>query len=63
MLRLDVTRVASGKCSSVEGASTHQETTVTDLQRSIREAGFEPRERDTLYRVVERDGSDWKTSE
>jgi aminodeoxyfutalosine synthase len=47
----------------VEGASTHQETTVTDLQRSIREAGFEPRERDTLYRVVERDGSDWTTNE
>ncbi len=47
----------------VEGASTHQETTVTDLQRSIREAGFEPRERDTLYRVVKRNGSDWSTSE
>ena len=47
----------------VEGASTHQETTVTDLQRSIREAGFEPRERDTLYRVVQRDGSNWTTSE
>jgi aminodeoxyfutalosine synthase len=44
----------------VEGASTHQETTVGDLQRAIREAGFIPRERDTLYREVERTGSEWK---
>jgi aminodeoxyfutalosine synthase len=44
----------------VEGASTHQETTVGDLQRSIREAGFVPKERDTLYREVERTGSEWK---
>lgn len=44
----------------VEGASTHQETTVVDLQRAIREAGFEPRERDTLYREVVRDGRSWR---
>ena len=43
----------------VDGASTHQETTVTDLQRAIREAGFEPRERDTLYRQVRREGNEW----
>ena len=42
-----------------DGASTHQETTVTDLQRAIREAGFEPRERDTLYRQVRREGNEW----
>jgi aminodeoxyfutalosine synthase len=42
--------------TKVGGASTHQETTVWDLQRAIREAGFEPVERDTLYRRVERDG-------
>ncbi|MEM7227348.1 MAG: radical SAM protein [Planctomycetota bacterium] len=41
--------------TKVGGASTHQETTVWDLQRAIREAGFTPVERDTLYREVERD--------
>ncbi len=35
-------------------SSTHQETTVWDLQRAIREAGFRPVERDTLYRPVRR---------
>lgn len=44
----------------VDGASTHQETTVMDLQRAIREAGFQPLERDTLYRRLERDGADWR---
>jgi aminodeoxyfutalosine synthase len=33
---------------------------VTDLQRAIREAGFEPVERDTLYRRVVREGKDWR---
>lgn len=37
------------------GASTHQEVGPWDLQRAIREAGFTPVERDTLYRRVERD--------
>lgn len=41
------------------GDGTHQETTVWDLQRAIREAGFTPVERDTLYRRVERDGKRW----
>jgi aminodeoxyfutalosine synthase len=41
------------------GAGTHQETTVWDLQRAIREAGFVPRERDTLYRPVARNGTEW----
>jgi len=40
------------------GASTHQETTVWTLQKAIREAGFEPVERDTLYRRVVRDAKD-----
>ncbi|MFG0285326.1 MAG: hypothetical protein ACF8R7_12980, partial [Phycisphaerales bacterium JB039] len=44
--------------TKVGGASTHQETTVGDLQRAIREAGFTPVERDTLYRRVQRDASD-----
>ncbi|MCH2133947.1 MAG: radical SAM protein [Phycisphaerales bacterium] len=46
--------------TKVEGAGTHQETTVKDLKRAIREAGFVPRERDTLYRPVIRDGRDWR---
>jgi aminodeoxyfutalosine synthase len=48
--------------TKVGGTSTHQETTVWDLQRSIREAGFEPIERDTLYRRVERDGAQWRVA-
>ncbi len=46
--------------TKVGGSNTHQETTVWDLQRAIREAGFEPVERDTLYRRVERDGAEWR---
>lgn len=46
--------------TKVGGSTTHQETTVLDLQRSIREAGFTPVERDTLYRRVERDGKAWR---
>lgn len=45
--------------TKVGGASTHQEVTVWDLQKAIREAGFEPVERDTLYRRVKRDGRKW----
>jgi len=44
----------------VGGATTHQEVTVWDLQKAIREAGYEPVERDTLYRRVERDGRRWR---
>ena len=36
------------------GAESPQGLTVQDLRHLIREAGFEPVERDTLYRVVER---------
>jgi len=43
----------------VGGAGTHQEVNVWALQRAIREAGFEPVERDTLYRRVRRDGARW----
>ncbi len=38
----DITKVGS--------SSTHQETTVWDLRKAIREAGFRPVERDSLYR-------------
>lgn len=46
--------------TKVGGAGTHQETTVGDLRRAIRDAGFRPVERDTLYRRVERDGATWR---
>jgi aminodeoxyfutalosine synthase len=36
--------------TKVGGATTHQEVSVFDLCRAIREAGFVPVERDTLYR-------------
>jgi aminodeoxyfutalosine synthase len=49
--------------TKVEGSGTHQETTVKDLCRAIREAGFIPRERDTLYRPVIRDGRIWSVAE
>ena len=46
--------------TKVGGTSTHQETSVVDLRRAIREGGFEPVERDTLYRRVVREGKDWR---
>ena len=51
----DITKVSS--------TSTHQECTVKDLERAIRDAGFTPVERDTLYRRVERNGTEWNASE
>jgi len=45
--------------TKLSGASTHQETSVDDLRRAIIEAGFEPVERDTLYRPVLRDAKNW----
>ena len=45
------------------GSTTHQETTVTDLRRIATEAGFDPIERDTLYRKVVRDGADWRLAD
>ena len=43
--------------TKVGGSSTHQEVSTWELQRAIREAGFTPVERDTLYRPVLREGS------
>jgi aminodeoxyfutalosine synthase len=48
----DITKVRGDR-------STHQEVTVGDLGRRIRAAGFEPVERDTLYRPIRRDGPRW----
>ncbi|MCK6455680.1 MAG: CofH family radical SAM protein [Phycisphaerae bacterium] len=42
-----------------EGRGRHQELTVDRLKRLIAEAGCIPVERDTLYRRVLRNGSDW----
>ncbi|HVZ94787.1 MAG TPA: radical SAM protein [Phycisphaerales bacterium] len=47
--------------TKVGGASTHQEVSVWTLQKAIREAGFVPVERDTVYRRVERNAADGKT--
>ncbi len=51
----DITKIPQ----NAQGVATHQEVTVWDLQRMIREAGFRPVERDTLYREVKRDGKRW----
>ncbi|MGH7244510.1 MAG: radical SAM protein [Phycisphaerales bacterium] len=48
--------------TKVGGSSTHQEVNVWTLQKAIREAGFKPVERDTLYRRVERDGKAWRAA-
>ena len=49
--------------TKVGGGDTHQEVTVNDLRHAVREAGFEPVERDTLYRRVHRDGATWRVDE
>lgn len=49
--------------TKVGGATTHQEVTTWALTKAIREAGFEPVERDTLYRRVRRDGGRWWIAE
>ena len=46
--------------TKVGGASTHQEVSVWALQKAIREAGFRPVERDTLYRPIRREGNRWR---
>jgi aminodeoxyfutalosine synthase len=40
------------------GDGVHQELHVHDIRRLIREAGFKPIERDTIYQPVERDAQD-----
>ncbi len=45
--------------TKVGGADTHQEVGVNELRRSIIEAGYDPVERDTIYRQVKRDGAEW----
>ncbi len=43
--------------TKVGGEDTHQEVDVATLRRAITEAGFQPVERDTLYRRVQRKGA------
>jgi aminodeoxyfutalosine synthase len=45
--------------TKVGGGDTHQEIGVAELRRAVRDAGFDPLERDTLYRPVVRDGANW----
>jgi aminodeoxyfutalosine synthase len=52
----DITKVPQG----AKDVPTHQEVNVWTLQKAIRDAGFEPVERDTLYRRVVREGKGWK---
>jgi aminodeoxyfutalosine synthase len=54
----DITKVNHGAGVGAGSAVTNQEVNVWTLQKAIREAGFEPIERDTLYRRVIRDGAD-----
>ncbi|MCC7409377.1 MAG: aminofutalosine synthase MqnE [Phycisphaeraceae bacterium] len=49
--------------TKVGGTDTHQEVGVRQLRQAIVEAGYEPVERDTLYRPVIRDGADWHVAE
>ncbi len=49
--------------TKVGGTTTHQEVDVAALRRAVIEAGFEPVERDTLYRRVQRSGADWSIVE
>jgi len=52
--------------TKVGGADNHQEVSAQDLRHTILEAGYEPIERDTLYRPVVRntaDPQDWRVEE
>ena len=48
--------------TKVGGSDTHQEVTVADLRNAVLEAGFEPVERDTLYRPVVRQEARWRVA-
>lgn len=49
--------------TKVGGAGTHQEVTPGSLRDLIQEAGYNPIERDTVYRKVTRDGAKWSVDE
>jgi aminodeoxyfutalosine synthase len=54
-------RAAAPAAGSESNTATHQQVTTWTLEKAIREAGFEPIERDTLYRRVTREGTRWRT--
>jgi aminodeoxyfutalosine synthase len=56
----DITKL--GGKDDISGG-THQEVTVGDLRKAIMDAGYEPVERDTLYRPIVREGADWDVAE
>ncbi len=45
------------------GSKAPETLTVDELEALIREAGFDPVERDTLYRRVRRKGTEWWVEE
>lgn len=49
--------------TKVGGSDTHQEVGVAELRKAIAEAGYQPIERDTLYRRVKREGAEWSVEE
>lgn len=49
--------------TKLEGEGTHQEVNVATLREAIVEAGYDPVERDTLYRPIRREGADWFLAE
>ncbi len=53
VVQYDITKREGGS------GNRHQELTVDALTRLIHEAGFDPIERETLYRRVRRDGAAW----
>ncbi|NBX24633.1 MAG: hypothetical protein EBQ99_01045, partial [Planctomycetes bacterium] len=59
---IDGTVVVWYDITKAVGEGNHQETSVADLLRAIRGAGFRPVERDTLYRPVTRDGAAWRVA-
>ena len=58
----DITKLnhAAGQGGAHDNTRTHQEVDTRTLERAIRQAGFTPIERDTLYRRVIRDGKSWR---
>jgi aminodeoxyfutalosine synthase len=45
-----------------EGQGTRQQLGIDQLRQLIREAGYEPAERDCFYRRVVREGVEWEAT-
>ena len=61
----DITKVGHGVGQGQTGDNvrTHQEVGVHTLKKAIRDAGYVPIKRDTLYRPITRDGNAWRLAE